>query len=96
MRSESWRLRNAKSGENEQASPNGQRSLTRVTKSQVLALLGWPDRKTDLIGSRQRFIEATITCHLEPERGFIRIDSEALILEFDFDDEVSRQDIYRD
>jgi hypothetical protein len=70
--------------------------LLGMTKSQVVDLLGPPDQKTDFIGNRQRFIEATFTYHMGPERGFIRIDSEALVLEFDVDDKVGRQYIYRD
>ena len=65
-------------------------------KSEVVDLLGPPDHKTDFIGNRQRFIEGTFSYYLGPERGFIRIDSECLILEFDLDDKVSRQYIYRD
>ena len=70
--------------------------LLGMTKSQVIDLLGPPDQKSDFIGNRQRFIGATFSYYLGPERGFIRIDSEALILEFDADDKVSSQYIYQD
>src|ERR1700679_1368054 len=68
--------------------------LPGMTKSEVVDLLGPPDHKTDFVGKRQRSIEATFSYYLGPERGFIRIDSETLILEFDIDDKVSREYIY--
>lgn len=70
--------------------------LLLMPKSQVVDLLGPPDQKTELIGTPERFIGATFTYVLGPERGFIRIDSEALVLEFDADDKVSSQYIYQD
>lgn len=51
----------------------------------VVALLGPPDRK-----------RAGYSYYLGPERGFIRIDSETLLVEFGKDGKVSRSRIHRD
>ena len=59
--------------------------LNGMTESQVIAILGPPDSRS--IG---------LSYYLGPERGFIRIDSETLIVEFGADGKVSRPHIYRD
>jgi hypothetical protein len=59
--------------------------LDGLAESQVLELLGPPDSKN--IG---------LYYYLGPERGWIRIDSEGLVVEFGKDGKVSRSRIYRD
>jgi hypothetical protein len=70
--------------------------LLGMTKSQVVDLLGAPDTKTESIHNRRSLIGATFTYGLGPERSFIRIDSETLVLEFDAEDKVSSQFIHQD
>jgi hypothetical protein len=70
--------------------------LLGMTKGEVVELLGPADQQTDVVGNRQRSIAPRFTYYLGPERGFIRIDSETLILEFDANGKVTRQFIYRD
>jgi hypothetical protein len=59
--------------------------LNGMTESQVLELLGPPDSKS--VG---------LNYYLGPERGFLGIDSETLVIEFGADGKVSRPRIYRD
>lgn len=59
--------------------------LNGMTESQVIELLGPPDSK-----------RLGLSYYLGPERGFIRIDSETLIVEFGADGKVVRPRIYRD
>jgi hypothetical protein len=62
--------------------------LNGMTRSQVIELLGPPDSPGI---ERHGF-----SYYLGPERGFIRIDSETLIVEFGVEGTVSRARIYRD
>ena len=62
------------------------RCLLGMTKSQVIELLGPPDR----------LYHFSFEYYLGPERGFIRIDSEALVVDFDLKAKASRMRIYRD
>jgi len=59
--------------------------LNGMTETQVFEFLGPPD------GKRLGF-----SYYLGPERGFMRIDSETLIVEFSAKGTVSRARIYRD
>jgi hypothetical protein len=59
--------------------------LKAMTESQVIDLLGPPDSKS--LG---------FSFYLGPERGFMSIDSEILVIEFGTDGKVSRQRIHRD
>jgi hypothetical protein len=60
--------------------------LNGMSKRQVNELLGPPDQ-TQIY---------RVSYYLGPERGFIRIDSETLMIEFGVDGKVSRQKIHRD
>jgi hypothetical protein len=60
--------------------------LKDMTESQAIELLGPPDSKTVSFSYY----------YLVPERGFIRIDSETLVVEFGMDGKVSGARIYRD
>jgi hypothetical protein len=62
--------------------------LNGMTKSQVIEFLGPPVAPySEGLG---------FSYYLGPERGFIRIDSETLIVEFGVDGKLSRARIYRD
>jgi hypothetical protein len=62
--------------------------LNGMTKSQVIELLGPPDAPySERLG---------LSFYLGPERGFMGIDSETLIVEFGVDGKLSRARIDRD
>ncbi len=61
--------------------------LNGMTSRQVVELLGPPDRN---------YPGFAVEYYLGPERGFLRIDSETLVIEFGSDGKVSRQKIHRD
>jgi hypothetical protein len=65
------------------------------SKGQVTELLGPPDSTTHF-GPPDETTPFQFEYHLGPERGFIRIDSEALGIEFDREGKVNSQRILRD
>lgn len=66
--------------------------LDGLTKDRVIELLGSPLGKGFPLGAR----DCDIHYYLGLERGFLRIDSEWLFINFDEDDKVERYWIYRD
>ena len=69
--------------------------LVGMAKDQVTELLGPPDRTTHFEPPDGKG-PFEFEYHLGPERGFIRIDSEALMIKFDRDGKVNGQYLYRD
>jgi hypothetical protein len=69
--------------------------LIGMTKSQVIELLGPPDSTTHF-GPLDGKSPFELEYYLGPERGFIRIDSEVLGIEFDRDGKVNSQRVTRD
>lgn len=67
-------------------------TLDGLTREEVINLLGTPHSKGFPGGAE----DCKINYHLGPERGFLRIDSEWLIIDFDEDGKVKRYGIYRD
>ncbi len=63
--------------------------LEGMTESQVIELLGPP-------GSRDEGKHLGFSYYLGPERGFVRIDSESLVIEFDKEGKVRDSRIHRD
>ena len=66
--------------------------LDELRREEVINLLGTPHSKGFPGGAE----DCDIHYHLGPERGFLRIDSEWLFIDFDEDDKVKRYWIYRD
>jgi hypothetical protein len=65
------------------------KKLNGLTRQEVLTLLGEPPKT-------EYFKEYELVYYLGPERGFMRIDSEWLVLKFGTDGRISRAVIARD
>ena len=70
------------------------RKLDNLTKQEVISLLGKPDEFDVITPCKQP--ESCIIYYLGPERGFIRIDSEWLLIRFNKKDQIENYEIVRD